>query len=313
MALHPDLDAFLQLAAAAPPLHGMSVADARRAYGSSTETLDAPGPDVPIESVLLERADGSPLSARLYRGSPERAAPTLLFFHGGGYVLGDLDSHDGLCRALAFHGGCSVVSVDYRRAPEHRFPAAFDDARSAWVAVTRRTGTLGIDPQRLAVGGDSVGGSLAAAVCISARDHGLPRPSFQWLLYPCLAAWQDTPSHVRLATGHLLEARTLQWMFTHYLRDDVDRRDWRFAPLEAADLRQLPPAHVDLAEYDPLVDEGRDFVRRLQAAGVATTLREHAGVVHDFARLGNVMGDGDDRRRRLGTGLRDAFASLPRP
>lgn len=314
MPLHPDLDAFLELAAAAPkPLSEMTAADARIAYNRSTLALDTPGPRVPVEPLQFPGRDGATIQARLYSGPAAGAAPVLLFFHGGGYVLGDLDSHDSLCRTLAQETPCAVLAIDYRRAPEHRFPAAFHDAEDAYAWLRRHGADHGLDTARVAVGGDSVGGTLATALCISAREAGLPLPRHQLLLYPCTAAHQDSASHRRLESGFLLERRTLQWMFGQYLRDGRDRLDWRFAPLQAHDLRGLPPVTLALAEYDPLVDEGHQYADRLRDAGVPVNLHIHAGMVHDFARLGNVVEDAGTLRlqlaRALGTALNKSRAA----
>jgi len=200
-----------------------------------------PGADVPVETLSLSCRDGHFALTRLYRGAPAggKPQPALLYFHGGGYVLGGLDSHDSLCRDLAYEARCCVLAVDYRLAPEHKFPTAFQDAEDAHGQLLDRGAEWGIDIRRLAVGGDSVGGTLATALCIAARDAGRRQPLLQMLLYPCTSARQDTDSHRRLASGHLLEHATLQWMFGHYLRDEADRLDWRFAPLELAGFPQL--------------------------------------------------------------------------
>nr|WP_240650796.1 GNAT family N-acetyltransferase [Variovorax guangxiensis] len=313
MPLHPDLEAFLELAAIAeedgrPPMCDMSPAQARASYDQSTLALDGVGPDLPVEDIGLRARDGAPLRARLYRGAATGAPlPTLLYFHGGGYVVGGLDSHDALCRTLAKNAACAVLAVDYRLAPEHKFPTAFHDAEDAaqWLAV--HGGSLGLDTSRVAFGGDSVGGTLATALTIAARDAGRPQPLLQLLLYPCTSIRQDSDSHRRYAKGHLLEQRTLQWMFGHYLRSDEDRLDWRFAPLAAKDLCGLAPAHLVLAEYDPLVDEGRAYAARLQEAGVRTHLAVHEGMVHDFARLSQVVDEADALRGSLAQVLAEAF------
>lgn len=311
MPLHPDLEAFLELVndanADGPALHEMTPAQARAAYDRSTLALDEPGPDLPWEALALPARDGHALPARLYRGGTEPRSPVLLFFHGGGYVLGGLDSHDSLCRDLAARAACAVLAVDYRRAPEHRFPTAFEDAEDAAAWLRGHAGSLGLDPARIAVGGDSVGGTLATALTLAARDAGLPQPVLQLLLYPCTSARQDTPSHKRLASGFLLEERNLQWMFGQYLRDDADRLDWRFAPLQAATLQDLAPAHLALAEFDPLLDEGLAYAEALRAAGVRVTAKVYAGMVHDFARLGNVVEEAATLRAELAAVLAQAF------
>ena len=312
MPLHPDLEAFLDMAnadsATRPRMSQMSVSQARDAYNRSTLALDAPGPDVPIEAIELASRDGARLTARLYRGGTDTSAsPVLLFLHGGGYVLGGLDSHDSLCRDLAQQASCAVLALDYRLAPEHRFPTAFLDASDALDWLRRHGSGLGLDVRRIAVGGDSAGGTLSTALCIAERDAGHPQPALQLLLYPCTASRQDSASHLRLGQGHLLEQDTLQWMFGHYLRNQDDRLDWRFAPQQATDLSGLAPAFIALAEYDPLLDEGLDYGERLRAAGGLVGLKVYPGMLHDFARLGNIVEDTDTLRADLAQALRSAF------
>lgn len=222
-------------------------------------------------------------------------------------------SHDSLCRSLALGTPCSVLAIDYRLAPEHRFPTAFLDAEDALAWLLEHGRRHGLDAQRLAVGGDSVGGTLATALCIAARDAGMPQPLLQLLLYPCTAARQDSDSHARLATGHLLEGDTLAWMFGQYLRSDADRQDWRFAPLQASDLGRLAPTLMVLAEYDPLIDEGRRYAERLQAAGVEMDLQVYAGMVHDFARLCAITEEAEVLRGRLCKALALAFQATRSP
>lgn len=313
MPLHPDLEAFLELAAIAeedgrPPMCDMSPAQARASYDQSTLALDGVGPDLPVEDIVFPARDGASLRARLYRGASTSAPlPALLYFHGGGYVVGGLDSHDALCRTLAQRAACAVLAVDYRLAPEHKFPTAFHDAEDAALWLAAHGGAHGLDTARVAFGGDSVGGTLATTLALAARDAGRPQPLLQLLLYPCTSIRQDSDSHRRYAKGHLLEQRTLQWMFGHYLRNEGDRHDWRFAPLAAKDLSGLAPAHVVLAEYDPLVDEGKAYAARLQEAGVHTHLAVHEGMVHDFARMSQVVEETDALRSSLAQVLAEAF------
>lgn len=316
MPLHPDLEAFLELAALAeedgrPPMSAMSPTQARASYDQATLALDGVGPALPVQDLTLPARDGARLRARLYRGTTERSdtlQPTLLYFHGGGYVVGGLDSHDALCRALAQRAGCAVLAVDYRLAPEYKFPTAFHDAEDASLWLIAQGAVHGLDAHRVVFGGDSVGGTLATALTIAARQAGRAQPLLQLLLYPCTSIWQDSASHQRYASGHLLEQRTLQWMFGHYLRSEADRQDWRFAPLAATDLSGLAPAHIVLAEYDPLVDEGQSYAQRLQEAGVPVHVQVHEGMVHDFARLSQVVDEADTLRSNLAQALASAFA-----
>jgi acetyl esterase len=212
----------------------------------------------------------------------------LLYLHGGGFTIGNLETHDSLCRQLARRSGAAVLALDYRLAPEHRFPAAVDDSFAAlrWLAADGAA-SLGLDGTRLAVGGDSAGGTLSAVCAIQARDAGLPL-RLQVLITPGTAAQADTPSHRTYASGYLLEAEGIEWFFAHYI-DRSQRSDWRFAPLHADPLDRVAPACMLLAECDPLVDEGVAYADRLRAAGVALDFELARGVTHDFIKLGRAL------------------------
>ncbi|MBI5258627.1 MAG: alpha/beta hydrolase [Burkholderiales bacterium] len=270
------------------PFHAQTPQQAREAYRSAAEVLEPPrAPLARVEDIGLHAADGSTLPARLYSGAGTAAPPVLLYLHGGGFVIGGLETHDSLCRQLALRSGCAVVALDYRLAPEHRFPIAVDDAWSAMRWLATHGSTLGLDGQRLAVAGDSAGGTLAATCAIHARDIGLPL-ALQVLITPGTTAHADTASHKLFANGFLLDAANVQWFFDHYI-DHHHRRDWRFAPLEADDLEGVAPACVVLAECDPLVDEGLAYADRLRAAGVAVDLELYRGLTHDFIKMGRVL------------------------
>lgn len=312
--LDPDLEAFLELVAAGggQPMHLAGPARARASYDAATLAIDAPGAELArVRELRVPVRDGAEVGARLYESRPDTGQPVLLFFHGGGYCVGGLDSHDSLCRDLADQAGCAVLALDYRLAPEHRFPTAFHDAVDAWQWLRGHAAALGLDPARLAVGGDSAGGTLATALCLHAREAGAPAPCLQLLLYPCTSAHADFPSRVRYAEGFLLEAATLDWMYGNYLGAQGDARDWRFSPLSHPDLAGLPPAHVALAEHDLLVDEGRAYAQRLADAGVPVRLEVYEGMTHDFARLGNIVTRTATLRRDLAQALRAAFADRP--
>ncbi|MCM2572378.1 alpha/beta hydrolase [Achromobacter xylosoxidans] len=313
-AVDPELAAFLELAAASggPPMHQAGPVLARLGYDAATEVIDGPGAQLAqVRDLDIACRDGARIGARLYHDHAEAPLPVLLFFHGGGYVVGGLDSHDSLCRDLASQAGCAVLAVDYRLAPEHRFPTAFNDAVDAWRWLQAQGPALGLDTRRVAVGGDSVGGTLATTVCIQARDDGDPAAVTQLLLYPCTSPGDDSPSRRRYASGFLLEADTLAWMYANYLGDTGSARDWRFAPLTHPDLGNLPPAHVALAEHDLLIDEGQAYAQRLQAAGVPTEVRIHAGMTHDFARFGNIVAHTARLRQELAAHLRRSFGDAP--
>lgn len=311
MPLNPDLASFLALVQASdrPPMHLQTPAAARASYDAATPMLDAPGAAaVAAQDLTLPCTGGHHMRARLY--SPPGAAPLpcLLFFHGGGFCIGGLDSHDPLCRDLAERTPCKVLAVDYRLAPEHKFPAAFDDACDAWHWLRGHAASHGIDAGRLAVGGDSAGGTLATTLCIALNNAGQQQPRLQLLLYPCTSSTQDSASHRQHGNGLLLEAETLQWMFANYLNHEDERHDWRFAPLAAPDVTGLAPAHIVLAQYDPLLDEGAAYAAKLRAAGVAASEKIYPGMVHDFARLGNIVEEADTLRDDLAGVLAGAFA-----
>jgi acetyl esterase len=263
-----------------PPLHALSPAEARRAYEAGAEVLDLPR--APLARVEDQVLAGRP--ARLYAGGTE-PRPALLYTHGGGFVVGGLETHDSLCRQLAKRSGLAVVALDYRLAPEHPFPAAFDDTWAALQALIESPQAHGIE-RLVAVGGDSAGGTLAAAAALHARDRGWPL-ALQLLITPGTTAHADTASHKLFAQGFLLDAATIAWMFDHTIPHH-HRRDWRFAPLEA-EVDGVAPACVILAECDPLVDEGLAYADKLRAAGVPVALELTRGVTHDFIKMGRSL------------------------
>jgi len=215
--------------------------------------------------------------------------PVLVFFHGGGWVVGNIDSHEAMCRHLSNRAECAVLSVDYRMGPEHKFPAAVEDCFAATAWTADNAAALGIDSRRLAVGGDSAGGNLAAVVSLLARDKGAPRISCQVLIYPATDAAMRHDSVARYAEGYVLTRATMRWFYEQYLRTPDDAADWRVSPLLAPDLSHLPPAYVLTAGYDPLCDEGDAYAARLAAAGVPVTHRRFPGQVHGFVTNGRVI------------------------
>jgi len=266
-----------------PPFHSLTPREARIAYRMGAEILDLPR--APLARVEDLEAAGRP--ARLYAPSHDKL-PVMLYLHGGGFTIGDLETHDSLCRQLALRSGAAVLALDYRLAPEHRFPAAVDDAWGALDWLHEQAGArLGLDGTRLAVGGDSAGGTLAASCAFHAREQGLPL-ALQLLITPGTAADMGHDSQSRFAEGFLLDAKSIEWFFGHYI-DPADRGDWRFAPLEADDHADLAPAVVLLAEADPLVDEGLAYADVLRAAGVPVQLELTRGVTHDFIKMGRSL------------------------
>ncbi len=291
-----------------PPLHTLAVEEARLAYEIGAEIMDLPrAPLARIEDLQVPARDGASLRARLYANSPGRL-PVLLYLHGGGFTIGNLETHDSLCRQLALQSGAAVLALDYRRAPEHRFPVAVNDAWDAlqWLAE-EGAAALGLDARRLAVGGDSAGGTLAAVCALLARDAGLPL-ALQLLFNPGTAAQTNSDSHRRYASGVLLDHPLIEWFFAHYI-DAAQRDDWRFAPLLATDHHGAAPAWIGLAECDPLVDEGLAYGDVLRAAGLPVQLELWRGVVHDFIKMGRSVPEARLAHAAAGRALQEAFAT----
>jgi acetyl esterase len=267
-----------------PPTHTLSPADARRLY---RERRSFTQPDAPAVAEVRElQADGG-IPLRLYRPAAG-VLPLLVYFHGGGWTIGDLETHDVLCRQLAHASGCAVLSVDYRLGPEHIFPAAVDDCLAATRWARREAAALGIDATRIAVGGDSAGGNLAAVVAIAERDAGRPL-AFQLLVYPGTDMRALAPSHTTNGQGYLLTADSIAYYRGHYMPDPSTWSDWRASPLLAADLSRLPPALVLTAGYDPLRDEGRQYADALSAAGNRVQYVCFERQIHGFITMGRVI------------------------
>ena len=292
MSLHPDSQKLLEMIqqSGRPSYEDMNVDQARTAYAAGRDaTMGSLHPVAEIENLTVDGPVGA-VPVRLYRprAREEGALPLLVYFHGGGWVLGGIESHDGLCRRLAAVSGCAVASVEYRLAPEHPFPAALYDARAALCALVRMADDLRIDPSRIGLGGDSAGGTLAAVAALEARERNGPAIAFQLLLYPVCDMVMDTPSHTEFAEGHLLTRKTLKWFSSHYL-GATDPSDWRASPLQAADLRKLPPTLILTAGCDPLRDEGEAYGRRLVEAGVPTTIWRVNGMLHGFLPMDKLI------------------------
>ena len=293
-----------------PPLHTLTPAQARAAYEAGSGVLEIPKPVlIRVEDCSIPTRDGHAMGARLYAPSAE-TLPVLLYFHGGGFTIGSLETHDILCRQLSHLAGCAVVALDYRLAPEHRFPTAANDAWDALQWLAANGAGLGLDATRLAVGGDSAGGTLAAMCAVLARDAGLPL-ALQLLFYPGCAAHQDTPSHHRFAKNFVLDEASISWFFGLYLRSPADREDWRFAPLNAPDVDDVAAAWFGLAECDPLVDEGVMYADKLRAAGVAVELEIYRGVTHEFIKMGRILPQARHAHADAARALRHAFHLKP--
>ena len=281
--------------AAGVPLHAMSPQQARQAYESHADVLELPKQELArVESFTVLARDGHDIPVRLYAPS-EGVHGVLVYFHGGGFTIGSIGTHDLLCRRLCHQSGCAVLSVGYRLAPEHKFPVAFEDAWDCVAWVAQHGASQRLDGSRLAVGGDSAGGTLAAACAIQARDQNMAL-ALQLLIYPGTIGHQDKPSHKMFASGFVLEEPHITYFFNHYVRTAADRDDWRFAPLDGlrpdgftADLSGVAPAWVGLAECDPLVDEGVEYADALRMAGVAVDLEIYRGVVHEFIKMGRAL------------------------
>lgn len=288
-------------------LHHLPPEAARRAYEAAAEILEPPRATLArVEDLAVPVAPGVALPARLYAPSAERL-PVLLYLHGGGFVIGGIETHDSLCRQLARRSGAAVLSLAYRLAPEHRFPTAVEDSFAAlrWLAA-EGAAQLGLDATRLAVGGDSAGGTLAAVCALMARDAQVPL-ALQLLITPGTTAHADTASHRLFANGFLLDADAIAWFFDHYI-DRRHRHDWRFAPLNAPDVDGVAPACVLLAECDPLVDEGLAYADRLRAAGVPVTLELYRGLTHDFIKMGRALKEAGHAQDVAAAALRAAWA-----
>jgi acetyl esterase/lipase len=294
--LHPDAQRVCEMiiASGRPPIETLTPLEARAVYLASKPILQ-PDPE-PVAEVtdLAAEGPGGPIPLRLYRARPAEAArpqPVIVYFHGGGWVIGDLESHDQLCRALANAVPCSVIAVHYRLAPEHKFPAATEDAIAATRWIAANADRLKIDAKRLAVAGDSAGGNLSAVVAIAARDSGQAQPVFQFLIYPGTDMAMQSASIARHAEQLPLTRKGMQWFLNHYLNGPQDVNDWRASPLRASNLRGLPPALIITAGFDPLSDEGEAFATVLGDCGVPVDLERFEGQIHGFVTMGRIVAD----------------------
>jgi acetyl esterase len=275
-----------------PPLHTLSPAEAREANAKSRPVLQPEPPEVAEVEDLTCPGPAGPIRLRRYRAAGTDAAeklPCLLFLHGGGWVIGDLDSHDQPCRTLANAARCCVIAVDYRMAPEHVYPAAVEDSAAALRWVVENADSLRIDPARMAVGGDSAGGNLAAVLALMGRDGTVPAVGFQMLLYPATDMAGERPSYQRFTEGLILTDTTMRWFIDHYVPDRARRFEWQASPMRAVSLAGTPTAYVMTAGYDPLLDEGAAYARRLEEDGVRVTYVHMADQLHAFLTMGRFI------------------------
>lgn len=313
--LASDIHALLRLAEIAGSdefIYGEDV-EAARADRRLEAEIVAPRRPIPmarVEPVEIPGPGGT-IAARLYvpRRPGRGALPLLVYYHGGGWVIGGLDTHDNPCRFLAAHSGAAVLSVDYRLAPEHPFPAAIEDAWTAYAWAAGNAPELDCDPARIAVGGDSAGANLAAAVCLQARNEGAPPPAMQLLIYPVTQVGEETPSRQLFREGFLLTRRSMDYFESNYLPNAEDHTDPRVSLLRADDLSNLSPAYVAVAGFDPLRDEGETYAKRMVEAGTRVTLRCYPGLVHTYANLPAICPSARSAMLDAAGALRNGLAS----
>lgn len=308
MPLDPQAQQVMEQIAALgfPPNHLVTPQQARL---NAKARPRAAGPAVARVEERTIPGPGAAIPVRIYTPQGSGPLPILVWFHGGGWVIGDLDSADATARHLTIGAGCIVISVDYRLAPETKFPGPADDCYAATVWAAQHAASLGGDAERIAVGGDSAGGNLAAAVALMARDRSGPALAFQLLVYP-VTAWDfTTDSYQRCADGYMLTKITMQWYWDQYLHTSADASNPYAVPLVAQNLRNLPPALVITAEFDPLCDEGEAYARSLQAAGVPTRCSRYDGMIHGFFGMPAVLDKGQQAVAEASAALRDAFTA----
>jgi acetyl esterase len=305
MPLNPMLAAVIaQMAeAAAPELHQMSPADARAMYIA----MNAENTRDEVTQVKDAMADSVPV--RIYNPNPSEILPCLVYFHGGGWVIGDLETHDSMCRKLANSANCVVVAVDYRLAPEHTYPVPMNDCYTALNWVVTQATELGVNANKIAVGGDSAGGNLSTVMALRARDENGPRICHQLLVYPVTDATFDTPSYRENGEGYMLSKATMEWFWQHYLGTGNDPLSAYISPLRAENLAGLPPATVITAEFDPLRDEGEAYAEKLQAAGNKVTVKRFDGVVHGFFSMSDFLEEARDAIDLSAAELSASFAA----
>ena len=311
MALDPQVQILLDLArkAALPEVWQLTPDQGREQYLTRVNQLKFNEAIFRTEDRRIQ-GPGSDIPLRIYTPrelNPGEKLPVLLWFHGGGFVIGSIDTHDSACRMLANKADCLVVSVDYRLAPEHKFPAGVEDCQAAMKWTALHAVEFGGDASCMAVGGDSAGGNLAAVLAILARDAAHPKLVFQLLVYPCVAPEPETGSHHKFKEGYILSRNSITWFYKQYLRSGKDVNDFRFAPLMHDDLSALPPALIIVAGYDPLRDEGIEYAKKLIEAGNRVRLSNYEGMVHGFYLMGGALDAAKHAVAESADALREAF------
>ena len=309
MPLTAETEALLKTFAEAegPTLQEMTPQEARSAY-REMRALQGKPEDVAVVEERTVPGPAGDIPVRVYRPEGAGAFPALVYYHGGGWIIGDLDTHDPLCRHFANAAGCVVVVPDYRLAPEHKYPAAADDCYAATKWVAEQGAEIGVDRSRIAVGGDSSGGNLAAVVALMARDRGGPTLAAQVLIYPVTDHRFDTASYRDNGKGYFLETDLMQLFWDSYLSGDDDGAQPYASPLRAPDVSGVAPAHIITAEFDVLRDEGEAYGKRLQEAGVATQIQRYDGMMHGFVQFGAAIPQAHDAIADVVAGLKAAFS-----
>ena len=312
MALDPQAQAVIDLVikSGRPAYNTLSPKDARQLFRETRPASTPTPPEIGAVRNLVANGPGGPIPLRVYRPAGVAASvalPGLMYFHGGGWVIGDLDTHDVLCRQLTAEAGVTVVNVDYRLAPEHKFPAAADDAWAATRWTVAHASEFGVDASRLAVGGDSAGGNLAAVVALQARDAGAPIIKLQVLVYPVTDVAAESRSYQDFSEGYMLTRESMRWFTAHYLAASGQANDWRVSPLRASSHAGLPPALVVTAGFDPLRDEGAAYAAKLQQAGVLVDYVCYGGMIHGFAGMGKLIETGNRAVSHIAATLRQTL------
>lgn len=309
MPLHPSAEAMIQVMSDMGMAFTPDGTPEDRRAAMIAATTNPAVPKHPVHEVSDRTIPGpaGDIPVRVYRPSDAQSLPLLVWFHGGGWVTGNLDTHDQICRMLADEAGIVVLSVDYRLAPEAKFPAAVDDCAAAYEWSLAHAGDVGADATRIAIGGDSAGGNLTAVVALVARERGLAQPKLQLLVYPVTDYELESDAMVENAKGYFLEAESMRWFYGHYARTPADGDDWRFSPIRADDLSGLARAVVITAEFDPLRDQGEAYGEKLRAAGVPTEVVRADGLIHGFFGMHAFMPPGKDAWDVSIAALRDAL------